>query len=250
MADTPENQIDSEPTKRHPNDNVGSVVGPPSGAIPENPPTGPNKNNTNKKRQWTADPPMFWVTLAGVIAVVAYTSVAAWQVCIMRGQLDEMKTEQRPWVSIKTVPVSDLSVFKEGASIFLDITTKNVGNKPAMSIFPVPQIFPKDDPDINDFYKVQKRICNWPYRPGAYNILFPNDESTQRTIATFTGTEKLPNHWPPSVGQSYFFAYLIVCLNYLSAPGDAPHRTAILYELNQITQSSAPTIDLVGSYAN
>jgi hypothetical protein len=32
---------------------------------------------------------MFWVTLAGVIAVIAYTSVAAWQACLTKVQIQE-----------------------------------------------------------------------------------------------------------------------------------------------------------------
>jgi hypothetical protein len=34
---------------------------------------------------------MFWVTLTGVIAVFVYRTVAAWQACLMRGQLSAMQ---------------------------------------------------------------------------------------------------------------------------------------------------------------
>jgi hypothetical protein len=70
-------------------------------------------NSNSRNRNWTHDKPMFWVTLAGVVAVLAYTTVAAWQGWLMSGQLSEMQRStnlsQRAFVYFEKVefPVID-----------------------------------------------------------------------------------------------------------------------------------------------
>jgi len=72
------------------------VGGPPPATSPQSPPSPPEHAYSAKKCRWTKDPAIFWVTLAGVVAVIAYTSVAAWQGQLMRRQLDAMYQEQSP----------------------------------------------------------------------------------------------------------------------------------------------------------
>jgi hypothetical protein len=52
---------------------------------------GYNDCSSNQKSHWTRDPAaMFWVSVAGVAAVVAYTTVAAWQSCLVSRQVGIM----------------------------------------------------------------------------------------------------------------------------------------------------------------
>ena len=43
---------------------------------------------------------MFWVTLAGVIAVLLYTCVSKQQLDVMQGQLDSMERDELPYLSV------------------------------------------------------------------------------------------------------------------------------------------------------
>lgn len=85
---------------------------------------------------------MFWVALAGVIVVIAYTSVAAWQAWLTRnqliiaqGQLDEMQKEQRPWVYAALVaPAGHISLEDGRYFVPLKVSIRNIGHRPAFSV--------------------------------------------------------------------------------------------------------------------
>jgi hypothetical protein len=107
MSDAPHNQAGAAAAQGQTKENIAPTSGPPPSAVSQQPPSNTENASTQEKRRWTNDPPMFWVTLAGVIAVIAYTSVAAWQAYltrgqlnVMQGQLDAMERDQRPIVWI------------------------------------------------------------------------------------------------------------------------------------------------------
>jgi hypothetical protein len=91
VSKPPHNQRRTKEKKRQADEDILPIIGPKPTAIPEPPPTPPQDCCAREKSRWTKDPPMFWVTLAGVIVVVAYTSVAAWQAYLTRSQLDVMQ---------------------------------------------------------------------------------------------------------------------------------------------------------------
>jgi hypothetical protein len=96
MGNAPENERSADSAQRKTDNDIAPVVGPVAITAPQPPPSQPKNHCTDKKRRWTKDPPMFWITLAGVIAVVAYTSVAAWQACLSNKQLTEMRRVYGP----------------------------------------------------------------------------------------------------------------------------------------------------------
>jgi hypothetical protein len=75
MSDTPENEKRAQETEGNPANYPGPVIRPETAAVPEPSPPKPKDGASQKKRRWTGDPAMFWVTFAGVIVVIAYTSV-------------------------------------------------------------------------------------------------------------------------------------------------------------------------------
>ena len=78
------------------NNDAGTVIRPKASAVPEPPPPENEQPAPKKKHRWTHDPGIFWATVAGIIVVIAYTSVAAWQACLTRQQLDvSQDTEHR-----------------------------------------------------------------------------------------------------------------------------------------------------------
>lgn len=96
MAETPEDQASADGTQGQSNKDVTAIAGPQNVTIPQPPPAPPEDRSAAEQCRWTNDPAMFWVTLAGVLAVIAYTSVAAWQACLTRDQLSEMQKAYGP----------------------------------------------------------------------------------------------------------------------------------------------------------
>jgi hypothetical protein len=153
MTEPPLNQESSGAIQGKAEDHGLPIVESETDTIPK-PPSPQLQNSTlRKKRCWPPhDPPMFWVSLAGVIAVVAYTSVAAWQACLtqrqlnemktasglMKDQLDVMETDKRPWIESK-VSIVDPIIFTEwaghkGINLKLKFDLKNHGQVPAINL--------------------------------------------------------------------------------------------------------------------
>jgi hypothetical protein len=129
--------------------------------------TPPQSNHAPKKHHWTNDPATFLVNLVGVIAVVVYTSVAAWQasltsaqLTVMQGQLNEMKSgslqtsqliganvnlataarrsadiaevEARAWLAPISFAFANLNDVKEPLKV--SVAYQNVGREPALKM--------------------------------------------------------------------------------------------------------------------
>jgi hypothetical protein len=84
MAEIPRHQTNAQSTQGQTKENISEVIGPPTAASPQ-PPLTPRENNRAPKRycRCLKDPATFWVTVAGVLAVLAYTTVAYWQLGAM-----------------------------------------------------------------------------------------------------------------------------------------------------------------------
>jgi hypothetical protein len=151
VTDPPNNHTGSDTAQGRPEKDVRPILRPPSDAAPEISSINPKNTAPKKECRWTKDPPMFWVTLAGVIAVIAYTSVAAWQACltrgqlrVMQGQLDAMETDKRPWLRsdlflVNPIIFSDWNGNK-GISVRTKINLKNYGQAPAINVRVFPEI--------------------------------------------------------------------------------------------------------------
>jgi hypothetical protein len=55
--------------------------------VKQMPPPHNQNGNPNQKCRWTNDPGIFLATVAGVIAVIIYAGIAAWQACLLRDQI-------------------------------------------------------------------------------------------------------------------------------------------------------------------
>jgi hypothetical protein len=112
---------------------------------------------------------MFWVTLAGVIAVVAYTTVAAWQACLMNKQLlimkqtDETTREsftavQRAFITVRDIELVPIYEKEEITHWIFHMNVENSGNTPTKDFnivrtntdypVPLPESFLKTYPGI------------------------------------------------------------------------------------------------------
>jgi hypothetical protein len=167
VADSPNNQTGANATERQTTEDVLSVVGPQAATPPQPPPTPPENHHPKKRRRWTNDPAMFWVTLAGVIVVIAYTSVAAWQAYLMQGQFTAMEADRKPFVGIeeKDIAVTKPLTFTDtAATLSFSVPLKNVGKSVALGImvfdaFHLGYLIPQGQ--ILSFRDIQEGLKNW-----------------------------------------------------------------------------------------
>ena len=91
-------------------------------------------HRTSRVVQWLDGHNGLVSAVASVVIVVLTISLAFYaggQLTVMRGQLDEMRAEQRPWVGVDGVHVEPL---KAGQPIIASVRVKNVGRSPAFKI--------------------------------------------------------------------------------------------------------------------
>lgn len=82
----------------------------------------------------TNDLGIFWATVFGVIAVIAYTSVASWQAHLTRETINEMQAEQRAWIAPIGIWHDRQKPFVLGEAINYVLEFKNVGKSSATQI--------------------------------------------------------------------------------------------------------------------
>ena len=128
MPESPDDQPSAGAAEEQSSENAEPIIGPPPTTIPEPPPSPPQNHHTAARHRWTHDAPMFWVTLAGVFAVVLYTTVAAWQTCLLSNQLTLTYPPKIRLTTIETVNSADPLI---GTSVSGLVFFINVGNAPA-----------------------------------------------------------------------------------------------------------------------
>jgi hypothetical protein len=271
VSDTPNNQASPDAAKGHLDEDVAAIIGSTPAAIPQSAPANAKHHRSTKKRRWTNDPAMFWITLAGVIAVVAYTSVAAWQgrlmsdqLNVMRGQLNAMAFDERPWlaldVSIGGPLVHDAVGSSNGVTwhVPLAYRIKNLGKTPAIDVALFAHILPMvgGKEGIN-FSEELDKACDFPEKMltvglGWGETIFPQEEWPEKTFRV-TGTEnifeKAKRADPQQNSTRYYGEFLVApCVTYKSTfSSEAPFRTAKEYLISKRT--GAP-IDLEGETLN
>jgi hypothetical protein len=209
----------------------------------------PNHQTTPKdKNGWAGkDPPIFWVSVVGVIAVIAYTSVAAWQAClasrqlsIMQGQLVLMETDQRPWLKAQFEILKPLIFDAKGLQLALSGKTLNVGKLPAFNA----ELYPLIVTNVGDAAKTQRDFCenirkSRKDRSGL--IIFPGDHIINAPITRGFSPEEITRGKtmlrfdPPDFKRDLLGIVITGCVVY-SLPGhkdSTPHMTGFGYLLRQ-----------------
>jgi hypothetical protein len=82
--------------------------------------------------RWTRRVGIFTAALVfvGVVTAVIFSQ----QLRVMRGQLDEMQTEQRPWISLEMQAEGPLVYDANGWNFVVKYSLNNVGKSPAISV--------------------------------------------------------------------------------------------------------------------
>jgi len=185
------------------------------------------------------------IGLTGAIAFFALCSViVGWfQWNAINGQLDEMREEQRPWISVKiTGPASALQIVGGELRLHVNYRLENVGKLPATRVFFYATIVPEID--AADFREALKDSCNHfidmmnKSNTSAGVTLFPN----QTTESGFGMDEVLAAKFTTS-GTTAVSAFVPVCAVYrFKGDGGIFHYTPAAYIL--VTQTSTGILNV------
>lgn len=164
----------------------------------------------------------FWIDVAAVTAAFFAAFFFFRQLNIMKGQLDEMRNEQRPWVSAEAAIAAPLTFSKKIASTALLVRLKNTGHTPAFSVHVKATALP--------IVGEAKIDCAAP--PDTINFginVFPGD------------TPVLLNEIHIEIGeQKVFWPILVACVFY-RFPGESEwHRTPSVYHLQMRSDAVLP----------
>lgn len=217
------------------------VIRPPPSATPQLMPPN-NERDEPINLRWTNDPGIFWATVAGVVAVIAYTSVSAWQASLMRKQLDEMQAERRPWLREKITRVGDFNISDQRVSFDVSAEVVNIGKSPAYSIGIAIDILPMDNfsPEKSELLKGQLFQCSvaeaWSRGDThASMTIFPDDFSPliyDMPINKVMPTEKFVIKTRPDNGI-VVMPVVVGCISY-KVQADGPyHHTMFAYDIRK-----------------
>jgi len=221
--------------QRKPEANTAPIVGPKPRAAPEQPPPITDADKCRGNKKWTNDAPMFWVTLAGVIVVIAYTSVAAYQAYLSRLQLREMEGGRRPWISVKVDISGPLTFNSEGAHLPMKFTFLNSGQTPALFVFP--RIAHKfDQYNIKALLERQMYECQIDKERFNNSLISgftinPNKEQSWELLFNVERKEVVSRIFSP--GTPIFDIAILGCVSYKFAYAEVIGQTGFIYSLRR-----------------
>jgi hypothetical protein len=201
---------------------------------------------------------MFFVTLAGVLAVIAYTTVAAWQACLMRGQLtatqgqltvlqdqlDAMANEQRAWVQPVLDGFTGATLTAETFQIGLKINPINTGKLPAFYVVGSQELVSEgDDADrLGEHDRLCKRAEQTAKAAQNPLVLFPSNPN----IRSVQG-EVIPDPEPAKIsaltvpGKPFLAPEILGCIVYKSPAYPKFHHTWYSWPIWKYDQGHKPT---------
>jgi len=201
-------------------------------------------------------PTCFEQTKFGIDVVLCIVAlVAAWfaygQLRVMKGQLDQMRADQRPWIKIIDVktsagdrlPILDLSFQHPGkhhegtqATLQLEISMKNVGHSVATDTTADFELYAPlwKNGYALDIIQEERRFCEESLTKKAVTltpkvILFPDESYTWAGGAV---TRITPENINQIGGQPAVLAVLIGCVNYnLASNPKMINQSGFVYEV-------------------
>lgn len=172
------------------------------------------------------------LTAAATVAIAALTWSLSYdskrqadttrdQVGVMKGQLDEMRAEQRPWLSAVVTLAGQYSFDpKRGGTIQFRIVSQNSGKTPAQRVMHLQTIFPFNENASEEANKIISMAENYP----AGNALFPSNTADQTFPMTIT-MDVLRKNTLGKGPNSAIFLTLFGVVRYDFVPISTYHKT-------------------------
>jgi hypothetical protein len=186
----------------------------------------------------------FFAIVAACVAI-SQAFIANRQLNAMQGQLDVMKIDERPWVSLQgpAIVTTQLNIVidpPENRLIMLGLNfiIKNVGKNPARRVGIVLRIV--NAFDAPDLLSEQARICADALRPlkaGAKYVeftMFPGDQYTIPRLA-FMQPEAINEAQKrrSKDGQTVILPRIIGCVDYQFLSDETHHQTGFIFDIWQ-----------------
>jgi hypothetical protein len=213
-----------------------------------------NKRYNNEKRSrkkgdrfWNiASAIGLWLAAGvGLTAILVSTRDADRQRTVMQGELNEMRGEQRPWISVVVDPASDLSITENLVSLDLGFKMNNTGKTPASFAWPEKKVIPNivgtrpgsiAIPEWCDNMKINEIASSTPVLGGV--AIFPGE------IVNLTETINIERssieYYKPYTDQSpHMIGPLVAgCVRYKSIIGGEWHQTGFIYTIGYVSSQS------------
>jgi hypothetical protein len=192
-------------------------------------------NNAGVVGLWLAAVTAIWAILAAKCSADKQYNAMMGQQWVMQGQLDEMRNEQRPWVTLASQPeiTTDFIFGRAGINMGVLFAFRNTGRYPALNVLPgnytIPSFLMTKGVEF-------ERACNQG-RPSFGIYVFPGDNPPpMQPVSIGVQLPSLREYWDkfPSFGRHLIVSPIIfVCIVYQESGSGKPHHTPFSYDLRQ-----------------
>ncbi len=193
-----------------------------------------------------------WTAVVGVytkrlfLATVVLAIISAGTLWAIKGQLDVMEADQRPWITGTLSFSGPLYLDNSGIHLKIKITAKNIGKSPAFDVVAVPRFYSEPQ----DFLEIRAEAYNTASHAPAHwanNTIFPSethewerDITIQADVLEKT-TKFLNTHLPIS-------PIIVIGISYKFYGSPRRHGTALIWRVsskNRSQNGSSPPEDLI-----
>jgi hypothetical protein len=179
------------------------------------------------------------IAVTGIFAAIA-AGAASVSSIISYGQLDEMRSDKRPWISVDVIPAGNL-IIKEGG-IFLEVffDMKNTGKSPAVFVWPEKNTIPNAIGTRFDEWQKPVNCIREPRPKGERKAiegfaLFPDQTFRFRDTITFERNKMKSTDFNghPSASPA-----IVGCVRYKFISDNTWHQTGFAYMIGKYARGS------------
>jgi hypothetical protein len=174
------------------------------------------------------------VALAFVGAASAISSVLQW--CAIKGQLEVMQADQRPWIQIKKSEINFMKFDSDTVNFSMKLTLRNTGKTPATGIEIVSRLYAVTDASFRSEDINENAACTEAYgrayaaRSTGFSV-FP-DDVTDITIGPTMQVTDIPIS-PLNDGRRGAGFMVLGCIDYLISSNKTHGQTGFRYLIGE-----------------
>ena len=191
------------------------------------------KRRSEKKQETAADRSArstARATWAIALLTVATISVGILQYNIISAQLNEMRDEQRPWVSVEITGDPMVTIAPKKSSVALTFTLKNVGKSVALGA--TGKYFAQGFYGSTPYTNVDPCISDGLFSVADSRTMFPGEVySTSRLRLLFGGWDFTRSQMPSGATKLNLIVRVLGCLRYTFDGSVESHRTPFAFDI-------------------
>jgi hypothetical protein len=169
----------------------------------------------------------------------------------IEAQLEQMKAEQRAWLSLDIVSAK-LDIFRNQLpDIDFEIAIKNVGKTPARGIIFQPQT--QEPPRVGEYSKSIIENCphTMPFTEEYGTFLVPEDRIVRRIPILTYMPAQIARAWsPPEERKKVFDMNAVICVWYQTTLDEATHITGAVIWIRKSTDEALPEYSIEAKYGD